>query len=208
MAVAAEITLPSLDARSVEILAGIRRAFEEKGFDGASMQDLARAAGMSVGNFYRYFPSKAAIVEAFITHDLVEVESEFAAVRASENPLDQLRVALERKVRHGICDGDDGRLWAEIQAAAQRKPEIRAISLRMEELILRHLTHAFALATGLSAEEAFKRYQAQAKLMILLIKGLAMQTPDPADRDPALMNLVLRTLNRTLDEIASDAAKG
>ena len=55
---------PLADQRSVEILEGVRRAFSEKGFDGASMQDLARACGMSVGNFYRYFPSKAAIVAA------------------------------------------------------------------------------------------------------------------------------------------------
>ena len=50
--------------REYEILDNIRHTFAEKGFDGASMQDLARAAGMSVGNFYRYFPSKAAMVEA------------------------------------------------------------------------------------------------------------------------------------------------
>lgn len=37
------------------------------------MQDLARAAGMSVGNFYRYFPSKAAIVQAMCGYDLAEI---------------------------------------------------------------------------------------------------------------------------------------
>ena len=68
------------DARSVEILDRVRHAFAEKGFDGASMQDLARAAGMSVGNFYRYFPSKAAIVEGLIHRDLSEIEATFAAV--------------------------------------------------------------------------------------------------------------------------------
>ena len=59
---ACPIPAPAAEERSHEILASIRQAFAEKGFDGASMQDLARAAGMSVGNFYRYFPSKAAIV--------------------------------------------------------------------------------------------------------------------------------------------------
>ena len=53
-------------SREDEILDRIRSIFAEKGFDGASMQELARAAGMSVGNFYRYFPSKSAIVEALI----------------------------------------------------------------------------------------------------------------------------------------------
>ena len=35
------LTTPAADARSHEILASIRQAFAEKGFDGASMQDLA-----------------------------------------------------------------------------------------------------------------------------------------------------------------------
>ncbi len=38
-------THPRREERSHEILASIRQAFAEKGFDGASMQDLARAAG-------------------------------------------------------------------------------------------------------------------------------------------------------------------
>ncbi len=68
------------DPRVDAILVQARHAFVEKGFDGASMQDLARAAGMSAGNFYRYFPSKAALVEALVNRDLEEVEREFAEV--------------------------------------------------------------------------------------------------------------------------------
>lgn len=208
MSSAAESVPHPHDARSVEILSGIRRAFTEKGFDGASMQDLARAAGMSVGNFYRYFPSKAAIVEAFITHDLVEVEGEFAAIRQAVDPMARLREALHRKVTEGICEGEEGRLWAEIQAAALRKPEIRAISERMERQILDHLVRAFALATGTDEALAARRWGAQARMILLLVKGAGMQPPDPSPEGAALMALVLRMLDRTLDEIASEAAKG
>ena len=44
------------DQKVAEILSRLRDAFAEKGFDGASMQDLARAAGISVGNFTAIFP--------------------------------------------------------------------------------------------------------------------------------------------------------
>ena len=50
--------------RSADLLSRVKGVFAAKGFDGASMQDLARAAGISAGNFYRYFPSKNAIIEA------------------------------------------------------------------------------------------------------------------------------------------------
>ncbi len=46
----------TLDNPRDAILAQARAAFVEKGFDGASMQDLARAAGMSAGNFYSLLP--------------------------------------------------------------------------------------------------------------------------------------------------------
>ncbi len=84
-----DATCPSpspADQRSAEILASVRQAFVEKGFDGASMQDLARAAGMSVGNFYRYFPSKAAIIKAMIEVDLAEIQRDFATILGSRRP--------------------------------------------------------------------------------------------------------------------------
>lgn len=196
------------DARSAEILAAIRQAFIEKGFDGASMQDLARAAGMSVGNFYRYFSSKAAIVEAFITRDLVMIEAEFAAVQESSDPMGRLREALHRKVTEELCSGDEGRLWAEMQAVALRKPEIGTITQRMETLIVTHLTRAFALATGLTDEEAAARFDAQARLIMMLVKAAGMSLRDGTGGDAGLTAELLRVLDGTLDEIARAAVRG
>ena len=113
---------PAAEERGLEILASIRQAFAEKGFDGASMQDLARAAGMSVGNFYRYFPSKAAIVQAMCGYDLAEIQGEFSEILSSDAPMAALR---ERILMHVAEEGmKDGQLWAEITAASMRKPEI------------------------------------------------------------------------------------
>ncbi len=41
-----------------EILRQARREFREKGYRGANLREIARAAGMTVGNIYRYFGSK------------------------------------------------------------------------------------------------------------------------------------------------------
>ena len=43
-----------------QILDGARKVFLELGFDGASMGEIARAAGVSKGTLYVYFPDKAA----------------------------------------------------------------------------------------------------------------------------------------------------
>lgn len=190
------------EQRSGEILASVRTAFAQKGFDGASMQDLARAAGMSVGNFYRYFPSKTAIVAALIAHDLREMEQDFAAVMAAPRPLQALRELLHRRVpEHQSCD--DGALWAEITAAAQRKPEIGAVACRMESDIQSYFTRIFAAETGLSPASAAERFGAHAAFLIVLFKSSAMIAPGNPVLQQHLTALILRSMDQTLDEISA-----
>lgn len=56
-------------AKKRQILDGARRIFLENGFDGASMNDITRAAGVSKGTIYAYFPSKEALFEELIRQD-------------------------------------------------------------------------------------------------------------------------------------------
>ncbi|MGL6210114.1 MAG: TetR/AcrR family transcriptional regulator [Paracoccaceae bacterium] len=195
---------PNADLRSAEILASVRQAFAEKGFDGASMQDLARTAGISVGSFYRYFPSKAAIVEALIALDLAEMERDFADILHSPRPMDALRAKL-RVIIPEHQSSKDGQLWAEITAAALRKPEIMAASIRMEDEILRHLAEVFAAQTGLSVEQASRRYAAHAALIVMLVKASACLCGRSAAETEHLNALVLRSIDHALDEITATA---
>lgn len=57
------------DVKTRQILDGARAVFLADGFDGASMNDIARAAGVSKGTLYVYFPSKVSLFEALIRHD-------------------------------------------------------------------------------------------------------------------------------------------
>lgn len=197
--------LAALGPRERDILAAIRPVFAAKGFDGASMQDLARAAGMSVGNFYRYFPSRAAIVEAIIQIDLEEVEQKFAALLAAPDPLPVLRAALHARVHDELCSCDDATLWAEITAAALRKPEIGAVVNRMEGEIVSWLTRGFALAAGISPVRAQARFTAHARLIVALVKASAMHGRLPPDEGAALTALIQRQIDGLLDEIAAAA---
>ncbi len=182
-------------------------AFAEKGFDGASMQDLARACGMSVGNFYRYFPSKAAIVAALVTRDLAEVEHEFSQIIESDDPMATLRAALALRIREDSC-ANDGLLWAEMMAAALRKPEIADITRQMEAEVSRYLTIVFARVRGIDVEEASGRFSAHASLLVMMIKASAMHRPENPQAQSELHALLTRTLNRVLDEIETDGLKG
>lgn len=52
-----------------EILEGARRVFRAEGFDGASMGQIAQAAGVSKGTLYVYFPSKEALFQELVLLD-------------------------------------------------------------------------------------------------------------------------------------------
>lgn len=199
--------VPLADLRSAEILESARLAFAEKGFDGASMQDIARKAGMSVGNFYRYFPSKSGIVEALIEIDMQEMEQDFVSILAHPRPLQALRETIERKISEADCQRD-GQLWAEITAASMRKPEIGEAARRMEAKIAEHLITIFARASGLAVQEAQTRWMAHAQLLIMLVKSCAMHPPD-CPVTPDLKRLLMRNIDITLQDIDSSvAAKG
>ncbi len=197
------------ESRPLAILDSAKRVFAEKGFDGASMQDIARAAGMSAGNFYRYFSSKNALVEAMVERDLAGVEQEFAAILGSADPLGALRATVVRRLDEGTCK--EGPLWTEIAAAAARRPEIAQVLHQMESEIVRYLTAVFARITGLGRTEAERRFSAQAAYLVILVKGAAMQmnacclslTPQA---QTGLRGLILRSIDDILRDVAAPAA--
>ncbi len=197
---------PTAEERGLEILGSIRQAFAEKGFDGASMQDLARAAGMSVGNFYRYFPSKAAIVQAMCAYDLAEIQSEFAEIQAADAPMTCLRMGILKHFDEAAMN--DGQLWAEITAAAIRKPEIGAAALQMEDSITTLLSAIFARVTRRPLDEARQRYLGQAQVLVMLVKAMAMRTAQSGAARPELAAQVVILVDRILEDISNDLAEG
>src|SRR3977135_4316638 len=55
-----------------QILDGARKLFLGLGFDGASMGEIARAAGVSKGTLYVYFAYKNRLFEAIVEQEVLE----------------------------------------------------------------------------------------------------------------------------------------
>ena len=99
--------LPREDPDSVEgrIIAAARECCRQWGWAKTSLDDVARAAGMSRATVYRYFPGgRAALKEAVSRHDTIDffcvLETE--ALAGAED----LAGLLQRRAVHG---GDDAR---------------------------------------------------------------------------------------------------
>jgi AcrR family transcriptional regulator len=59
-------------AKRRQIMDGARTVFLNAGFDGASMNDIARSAGVSKGTLYAYFTSKEELFEAIIRGEFAQ----------------------------------------------------------------------------------------------------------------------------------------
>ncbi len=55
-----------------QILDGASKVFMDLGFDGASMGEIARAAGVSKGTLYVYFADKNRLFEAIVEEESIE----------------------------------------------------------------------------------------------------------------------------------------
>ena len=73
--------------------------FRDRGFEAATMRDVAAAAGMSLGAAYHYFPSKDAIVLAYYDDVTAEHERRVLARLAGERSLrERLRIPFHTKL--------------------------------------------------------------------------------------------------------------
>ena len=111
-------------AKRQQILDGARRCFLAHGFDGASMNDIVKAAGVSKGTVYAYFPSKEKLFEALVYHDRRQ-QAEQAV-----HDLDELRPMAEVLTELGLrmverMTSEDSIAQVRMVAAASAKfPEI------------------------------------------------------------------------------------
>jgi len=71
-----------------QILAGAREVFLERGFDAASMGDIARAAGVSKGTLYVYFEDKVDLFGALVSRECEETAEAMFVLDAAEPDLE------------------------------------------------------------------------------------------------------------------------
>ena len=98
------------EARPAELLEAALTLFVEKGFAATRSEEVARAAGVSKGTLYLYFPSKEELLKAVIQHFLgAEIEAGVQEAAAADGPtaqaLEQLLVSWWTRVYAGPASG-------------------------------------------------------------------------------------------------------
>ena len=106
-----------------QILDGARKVFMDLGFDGASMNEIARAAGVSKGTLYVYFTDKSRLFEAIVEDEALEK----ARIAYNLDPARDVETTLRefgRTYIGSICRPGGGSSIRTVMAIAERMPDV------------------------------------------------------------------------------------
>ncbi len=112
--------------RRLEIIGAAVELFAAKGLARTTTAEICRAAGMSAGNLFHYFPSKQAIFYGMFEIDRSEWDAAFEAAGANPDPWTALMRVVDQlaaEARHPLMAG----LVVEVIAQAHRDPECAAL---------------------------------------------------------------------------------
>jgi len=84
------------DATRGKLLDRALKLFQKRGVEATTMRDIAKAAGLSLGAAYYYFPSKEALVFAYYEANQAELEE--VARRASGTVRERLGIVFHAKL--------------------------------------------------------------------------------------------------------------
>jgi AcrR family transcriptional regulator len=112
-------------AKRRQVLDGARKVFLDLGFDGASMGEIARAAGVSKGTLYVYFTDKSALFEAIVEQEKLE---QGKAVFNLDPERDAVTTLGEfgRAYIQLLCRPGGGSAIRTVMAIAERMPDVDA----------------------------------------------------------------------------------
>lgn len=186
------------DAQRGRILDAAQACFIERGFHAASMNEIAREAGMSAGLIYRYFENKNAVILAIIERQNTEIRSDIASLRSACDFVARIVELFGRWQRHdpGVMNPV---LFLEMTAASRRDAQI-ASALDAAQRTRREDVEAWIRQEACQAGQRLSGDEVRTRALALqcLIEGLMIR----AVRDPALEHEVLmRSLGKVLPHI-------
>lgn len=189
------------ETRRQQVLEAALACFRQHGFHGASMSEISKTAGMSVGHIYHYFENKEAIIGAIVEQDIADIATIFEEISRE----DDILTAMMARADHGVechTDPDAAALFHEIMAEAARNPKVAAIVRRADQIkrqAIMDLMRKGRAARGLSisAEDLDGRME----ILAAIFEGLSARIiRNPAMNREATLLVLKGVMERLLKE--------
>ena len=159
------------ETREAEIVEAAIQCVLRSGFHGATMDAIAREAGVSVGMIYRYFSSKEAIIEHIVAADVAHLQMAMTGIHAMDE-VELIEAILDDtgKILADQQAPERSALRLEIYAEAARNPKVAAIVHKFAPAQREALCQLLAKTSG--GALAGEALQAQADLFRMLADGM------------------------------------
>src|SRR5664280_3230255 len=110
-------------AKRRQILAGATKVVMDLGFDGASMGEISRAAGVSKGTLYVYFADKNRLFEAIVEQEMLD-QQKIAFNFDPERDVPATLRGFGQAYIELLCRPGGGSAIRTVMAIAERMPEV------------------------------------------------------------------------------------
>jgi AcrR family transcriptional regulator len=170
--------------RQDEIITAARRCFRASGFHGASMSQIASEAQLSVGQIYRYFSSKDAIIEEMIRRI---IDSRIAEM---EGKIQTDRMPKMMAWRQTLSEDDDA-LMLEMSAEATRNPQVAAMLAEADE---RMFTNACAHLKKQCPHLSDERIRCCVEITAVMMEGSIYRRLTPQKVPPENLEIMYREI--------------
>ncbi|MBE1499784.1 AcrR family transcriptional regulator [Amycolatopsis lexingtonensis] len=167
--------------------------FAEKGFERTTTADICRAAGISSGSLFHYFPSKRAVFTAIFTDDAVETAERLEVAASADDPWTAL-LDVVAELAGQLAHPAVGRLVLEAAAQAARDDEFAELIHRNDSALRDGLAVLVdrAVDAGL-IDPGLPSHAAAGWVAGLLDAVISRASLDP-DLDLAAEQAILRTI--------------
>jgi TetR/AcrR family transcriptional repressor of nem operon len=176
------------------LVAGARQVIHEQGVEKTTIADIARAAGVPVGNVYYYFKTKDDIVDATIESLAAGVRGQLESLERHRTPQARLKALVRELTAQGELTAAYGCPMGSLCSELEKRPGGQD----------RHCSELLRLPVDWAEQQfrAMGRRDARdlAVALIASYQGIALLTN--TFRDPALMTREGRRLERWIDSLA------
>lgn len=131
---------PLSPERRARIIAGAAEIFTRDGYEGASVADIARAAGVSKGTLYNYYPSKQALFAAYVTNNCAQILQEIFGEMHNDAPIESELARIGRSMLRMMLSARGRAMFRVVVMEASKFPELaRAFAEAGPQVMVRNM---------------------------------------------------------------------
>jgi len=193
------------EKRRREVVDASIRLFSEKGYEGASLLDIADAVGLLKGSLYYYARSKEDLLFAIVEEVFDEGVAAAAELRGSDKgPEAALRQSLERAAMYMLTHREQNAIYFH-DAKSLSEDRLAALGPRRTEWV-NALTEVLRTGKSDGSFRADVDPRIAAVALIGSINWLAMQTPADAPSPAARSRFVTRYCEQLMHSVIAPTA--